>query len=59
MLVELTKQKELLSAKAAQFIFSNVKIIEANGTTKEPSKVSLLYRASQHGWDIKDFHKYC
>ena len=26
---------------------------------QEVTKVSLLYRASEHGWHPADFHKYC
>lgn len=56
MLCEISTQaNDLLNKTKAKFMFENVRI----DGTKEVKNLSLLYRASEHGWRSADFHKYC
>jgi len=56
MLCSLSNQvKDLLNMKKAHFMFDKIRI----DCTIEVKKVSLLFRASENGWDARDFHKYC
>ena len=56
MLCSLSNQANgLLNMKKAHSMFDKIRI----HCTIEVKKLSLLFRASENGWDVVDFHKYC
>lgn len=61
-LFSLSAQRSHLRLEAANFVFNHVRVVKKGlfrKGVKEARNVTLLYRASEHGWSVPDFHRHC